>query len=594
MSLTPGTRLGPYEVTAQLGKGGMGEVYRATDTTLSRQVAIKVLPESLASDTERIARFEREAKTLASLNHPNIAQIYGFEKSSAIHALVMELVEGPTLADRIAQGAIPVDEALPIARQIAEALEAAHEKGIIHRDLKPANIKVRPDGTVKVLDFGLAKALEPAASSPSLSQMTTATSPAMTQHGAILGTAAYMSPEQARGHAVDKRTDVWSFGAVLYETLTGRRAFAGGEVSEVLASVLARDPDWTRLPPGLSPVLAGYIKRCLNKDLKQRIPDIATMRLALEGVFDISVLPATRTRRNAWSLGGLSFTVLAAVAVTAVVAGLAVWNNTGPVDVPVVTRLQMPLPAGQDFYFNGRHIVAISPSGDRVAFTAGPGLWLRSLDQLQARQIPGTELEGRSPFFSPDGQSLAYYAAGELRRVSVTGGAPVTLAKTVNPWGANWGDDDRIVYGQGPEGIWRIPAQGGTPERIIAVGEGELAHGTQLLPGGEWVLFTLRPRGVGSWNRAQIVIQSLSTGERIVLVDGGRDARYLPTGISSTASTGCFLRSRSTSGPGVSPAALYPSFRMSTMPGLLQGRCTMAWPRAARWCTCHDSTPRFA
>ncbi len=255
MALTPGTRLGPYDVSDQIGVGGMGEVYRATDTNLGRQVAIKVLPDTFLHDPERLARFEREARTLASLNHPNIASIYGLEKAGGIRGLVMELVEGPTLAERIAQGPFAIEEALPIAKQIAEALEAAHEQGIVHRDLKPANVKVRPDGTVKVLDFGLAKALEPAgAPSPGMTQSPTITSPAMmTGIGVLLGTAAYMSPEQARGKAVDKRTDVWAFGAVLYEMLTGKRAFPGDEVSDVLASVLAREPDWTMLPAGLSP-----------------------------------------------------------------------------------------------------------------------------------------------------------------------------------------------------------------------------------------------------------------------------------------------------------------------------------------------------
>ena len=287
MALASGTRLGPYEITAQIGEGGMGEVYRATDTTLNRQVAVKVLPESLASDAERIARFEREAKTLASLNHTNIAQIYGFEKSSGVHALVMELVEGPTLADRIAQGAIPVDEALPIAKQIAEALEAAHEQGIIHRDLKPANVKLRPDGVVKVLDFGLAKALEPAgAMSPGMSQAPTITTPAMTQAGMILGTAAYMAPEQAKGRAVDKRSDVWAFGAVLYEMLTGKRAFDAEDVSETLAAVLRAEVNWTLLPQALSPALRTFLVRCLQKDPKQRIGDVQSLRLALEGAFE--------------------------------------------------------------------------------------------------------------------------------------------------------------------------------------------------------------------------------------------------------------------------------------------------------------------
>ena len=283
MTLAAGTRLGPYQVTAQIGVGGMGEVYRATDTNLGRQVAIKVLPEAFAHDPDRLARFEREAKTLASLNHPNIAQIHGLEKSpsarsgqAGVTALVMELVEGPTLADRIAQGAIPVDEALPIARQIAEALEAAHEQGIIHRDLKPANIKVRLDGTVKVLDFGLAKAMEPtSAMSPGLSQAPTITSPAlMTGVGMILGTAAYMSPEQARGKPVDKRSDIWAFGAVLYEMLTGTRAFDGEDVTDTLAAVVRSEPKWNALPDTLMPGLRVFLRRCLEKNAKQRVADI--------------------------------------------------------------------------------------------------------------------------------------------------------------------------------------------------------------------------------------------------------------------------------------------------------------------------------
>ncbi len=279
MALASGTRLGPYEVTAQIGVGGMGEVYRATDTKLDRDVAIKVLPGSLAGHPDRIARFQREAKTLASLNHPNIAAIYGLEEADQTKALVMELVEGPTLADRIAQGAIPVDEALPIAKQIAEALEAAHEQGIIHRDLKPANVKLRPDGVVKVLDFGLAKALEPAGASPDNSQSPTVTTQAMTRAGVILGTPAYMSPEQARGKSVDKRSDVWAFGAVLYEMLSGQRVFSGSDTSEVLAGVIKSEPDWNVLLLNASPLLLMFLKQCLKKDSKQRVGDIRDVRL---------------------------------------------------------------------------------------------------------------------------------------------------------------------------------------------------------------------------------------------------------------------------------------------------------------------------
>ena len=299
MSLAPGTRLGPYEITGQIGAGGMGEVYRATDTNLKRTVAIKVLPEAVATDGERLARFQREAEVLARLNHPNIAAIYGLEKSDGTAALVMELVEGPTLADRIAQGPIPLDEALPIAKQIAEAVEAAHEQGIIHRDLKPANVKVRPDGIVKVLDFGLAKALEPvSAGSTDATTSPTITSPAMmTRMGVILGTAAYMSPEQAKGRAADKRSDVWAFGCVLFEMVTGRRAFEGEDISDTLAAVLRGEPDWTALPANVSPALVALLRGCLDKDRRRRVADLSTARFIIdregEAVTAVAVSPAS-------------------------------------------------------------------------------------------------------------------------------------------------------------------------------------------------------------------------------------------------------------------------------------------------------------
>src|SRR5262249_4210752 len=303
LALTPGTRLGSFEITALLGVGGMGEVYRATDTNLKRQVAIKVLPASVARDPERLGRFQREAGNLAALNHPHIAHIHGLEKADGTIALVMELVEGPTLADRIAKGAIPIDEALPIAKQIAAALEAAHEQGIVHRDLKPANIKVREDGNVKVLDFGLAKAMDPTGSRPDMSQSPTITTPAMTQAGMILGTAAYMSPEQAKGRPVDKRSDVWAFGCVLYEMLTGRRAFEGEDVSETLAAVLRGEPDWTAVPRNLPASTRLLLQRCLVKDRQQRVADLSTVRFVLtEPAPDRSaVVPAPRPReRAAW------------------------------------------------------------------------------------------------------------------------------------------------------------------------------------------------------------------------------------------------------------------------------------------------------
>ena len=294
LALSSGTRLGPYEVTAPLGVGGMGEVYRATDTNLKRPVAIKVLPASVAGDADRLARFQREAEVLAALNHPNIAAIYGLEKAGGHLALVMELVEGPTLADRLAQGAMPIDEALPIAKQIAEALEAAHEQGIIHRDLKPANIKLRPDGTVKVLDFGLAKAMEPAgAMAASVSMPPTITTPAMTQAGMILGTAAYMAPEQARGKPVDRHADIWAFGCVLFEMLTGTVAYAGETVSDTIGAILRAEPDWSRLPATTPAAIRRLLSECLTKDIRQRLPHIAVARLVLSG-------PAG-TARHQWS-----------------------------------------------------------------------------------------------------------------------------------------------------------------------------------------------------------------------------------------------------------------------------------------------------
>ena len=299
MPLQPGTTLGPYQVTAKIGEGGMGEVYQARDTKLDRDVALKVLPEAFTSDPDRLARFEREAKVLASLNHPNIGSIYGLEEAEGVRALVLELVEGPTLVDRIKQGPIPIDEALPIAKQIAEALEAAHERGVIHRDLKPANIKVRDDGTVKVLDFGLAKAFQPDASDPNMSMSPTISlTAAATQMGMVIGTAAYMSPEQAKGKVVDKRADVWAFGAVLYEMLTGARPFAGDDVSETLARVIDREPDWAALPDNVLPVLSTFLRRCLHKNPKKRIRDIGDVSLAMEGAFETMRARPSETTRS--------------------------------------------------------------------------------------------------------------------------------------------------------------------------------------------------------------------------------------------------------------------------------------------------------
>ncbi len=400
MPISAGTRLGPYEILSALGAGGMGEVYRARDTKLDRDVAIKILPEAFAADTERIARFQREAKTLASLNHANIAHIHGLEESNpsagsgqaAVRALVMELVEGEDLAQRIARGAIPVAEALPIAKQMADALEAAHEQGIIHRDLKPANIKVRPDGTVKVLDFGLAKAMEPAsaqgasAGQAHASMSPTITTPAMTQAGMILGTAAYMSPEQARGKTVDTRADIWAFGCVLYEMLTGQRAFDGEGVSETMARVIEREPDWARLPATLSPALRTYITRCLQKDPRQRVQAIGDVRLALEGAFETAV-PQTAAPAGVVQWRRVALVGVAAIIVSGAIVGTLVWfaaRRAEPVP-PRVSRLQLT-PAGAaalSIGWNDRDL-AITPDGSRLIYVGNQGtqIFVRALDAL--------------------------------------------------------------------------------------------------------------------------------------------------------------------------------------------------------------------
>ena len=537
MSLTVGTRLGHYDVTALLGEGGMGQVWQATDTQLNREVALKILPDAFATDPDRLARFTREAQILASLNHPNIAAIYGIEEAEGTRALVLELVEGPTLADRISKGPILLDEALPIAKQIAEALEAAHEAGVIHRDLKPANVKVKADGTVKVLDFGLAKAFQPDASTAGLSQSPTISlTAAATQMGMVIGTAAYMAPEQAKGKPVDKRADVWAFGVVLYEMLTGKRAFVGDDVSDTLAAVLRAEVNLAALAEETPARLRQVLRACLQRDPKQRVQAIGDVRLAMEGAFETTVsAPPDRgigPSRQVWQRP-LSATA-AALALLAL-GGLAVWGLT-PADPRLIVRMPIPLGAQEVFTNTGRQLVAISPDGSHIVYSANGGLTLRPVDQLQGTPLAGTsEGDGgaipgaRSPFFSPDGLWIGYHVGRQLRKVSISGGAPVTLCDAVQPFGASWGTDDMILFGQ-QDGIWQVSGAGGTPVQLIAMEEGELAHGPQMLPGGDWVLFTLRPDGTTSWDAAQIVAQSLETEERVVLVPGGRDARYVETG----------------------------------------------------------------
>jgi serine/threonine-protein kinase len=536
VALAPGTRLGPYEVIAQIGVGGMGEVYRARDTRLKREVAIKVLPDLLAGDPERLSRFQREAELLATLNHPNIAAIYGLEESERGRAIVLELVEGDTLADAIARAPIAVDDALRTARQIVEALEAAHDRGVIHRDLKPANIKITADGKVKVLDFGLAKMLE-SPNAPPITSMSPTMSVQATYAGVILGTAAYMSPEQARGKLVDRRTDVWAFGCVLFEMLTGTRAFdsTGDTVSDAVAAVLMKEPDWTLLPASTPPHIASLLRRCLKKDVQKRVPHIGVARLEIEEGA-ASPPPAVAIMPAASPLWRRAMPIAIGVLLTAAVAAAAWWRLKPDTPQAIVSRFVVTLPGGQNFTNTGRHAIAISPDGTSIVYTADSRLYLRTMGDVEARPIPGIDASYTviNPVFSPDGRSIVFYAGGggaqaTIKRIAASGGAPVTLGSFPVPIGMSWGPDG-ILLGQ-PKGIVRLSDNGGTPEVIVTINPDEVAHGPQMLPGGKAVLFTLaKARGDERWETADIVVQPLPAGPRKTIVHGGTDARYLSTG----------------------------------------------------------------
>ena len=442
-----GKSIGVYHITALLGVGGMGEVYRARDTKLGRDVAIKILPRLFTSDPDRLARFEREARVLASLNHPHIGAIYGLEDADGVRALVLELVDGETLADRIARGPIPLNETLTIARQIADALEAAHEKGIVHRDLKPANIKITPDGVVKVLDFGLAKAASGDAAPADLTQSPTMTVGG-TQEGVILGTAAYMSPEQARGRPADKRADVWAFGVVLYEMLTGRRAFEGETISDVLAKVIEREPDWTALPASTPPRLRELLRRCARKDPKTRLQAIGDARVQIEELISgateetataVATQPrAQRSARFAWIVAALSLVIAAALAIPATLY----FRRVAP--EPLLTRFEIPTPPTSDPVS-----FALSADGRQLAFVAtaegAPRLWVRPLDQVTAQPLAGTE--GASyPFWAPDGRAIGFFADGKLKRIDLGSGASQVLADAPSGRGGTWNRDGVIVF----------------------------------------------------------------------------------------------------------------------------------------------------
>jgi eukaryotic-like serine/threonine-protein kinase len=521
-----GRRLGGYQLLSLLGVGGMGEVYRARDLKLGREVAVKVLPRALAADVGRRQRLEREARALAALNHSHIATIHGFEEADGVPALILELVEGPTLADRLAGGPLPPAEAIRLAAQMADALAAAHARGILHRDLKPANIKVTPAGLVKVLDFGLAKALAPASEAYDPVASTVID---MTEEGKVVGTAGYMSPEQARGQAVDRRTDVWALGCVLYEMLTGRRAFAGEGLADTLAAVLHQEPAWDALPAGVPPVLERFLRRCLEKDPARRLRDAGDLCLALEGAFEPAEVATPKPPGRAVLLAAAGIVFLGGIA--------ALFFGRGqPAEPREVVRFSQMLPDHQTFTRQTQPMVAVSPDGSVLVYVANHQLHRRPLQALEATPIAGTTGDPSTPFFSPDGRSVGYWDARvqQLRTIALDGGVPVVVTHATNVAGAHWERDGTIVYGQWDAAVWRVPAAGGEPELLLRTRPGELVYGPRMLPDGRSVLFSVvegnQLMGQSTaWDAAWVVAASLKTGERKQLVRGS-DARLTPTG----------------------------------------------------------------
>jgi|RhiMethySRZTD1v2_1073278.scaffolds.fasta_scaffold04287_5 eukaryotic-like serine/threonine-protein kinase len=551
MPLATGSRFGSFEVVAPLGAGGMGEVYQARDTRLNRSVALKVLLELTANDPEHLARFRREAQVLASLNHPGIAAIYGFEEANGVHALVLELVEGPTLADRIARGPIPVDEALPIALQIAEALEAAHELGIVHRDLKPANIKVSDQDVVKVLDFGLAKAINPDLSRTDVTQTPTLTV-ASTRAGVILGTAAYMAPEQARGKSVDRRADVWAFGCVLFEMLTGRRAFEGEVISETIAAVLRGEPEWNALPASTPWTIRELLRRCLVKEPRERLQAIGDARIeikkAMAGADEAGTAPPPPAPTAARPNLGL---MAAVAAIAAILAGGAAWLlKPAPATTAQVTRSLLgiqpferrsPAKPGETrvpITRRDRTSIALTPDGRTLVIRAlgdiTEQLYVRPLDKLEATPLAGTE-RTENPFISPDGAWVGYAAGAELKKIPIAGGVASTITRipgiqaAPRIFGASWGPGDLIVFAT-DDGLWQVNAGGGDARRLTTVSDKEYRHTLpHVLPDGRAVLYTVT-KAPFRWTDAQIVVRLLESGEQKVLIDNGADPRYASSG----------------------------------------------------------------
>ena len=555
MTLPAGTHIGAFEIVSSLGVGGMGEVYRARDRKLNREVAIKVLLPHLIEDPDRIARFRREAQVLASLNHPNIAHIHGIEEADGITALVLELVEGEDLARRLARGPIALEEAIPIAVQITEALEAAHELGITHRDLKPANIKLRPDGTVKVLDFGLAKAVEPHDSSSAAAMNSPTLSMHATQAGIVLGTAAYMSPEQARGKVVDRRADIWAFGVVLYEMLTGQRPFKGDDVTDTLASVLKDTPAFDALPSSTPPQVRWVIERCLQRDPKARLRDIGEARIQLAALArgdasggtwqaawfasrsaDDGRMPTEKdvaqARRHVWA-GRLLPVVVGIVALLAIVFGW--WRNQAAPSIrPAIVRFTLNVP-DQRAIGTWVRSMALSPDGGEIAYVTDSQVLRRSLSEFEMQPVAATDMGGnpQSPVYSPDGKWLAYYSGARrmVRKVSVDGGSALRVCEGL-ALSLEW-DASGILVGRGPDGVVRCNPAGGEPEQLATVDDGEIATAPQILPDGDSLLFTIAKRSPVSgfrWDEARVVVQSLRTRERRTIIEGGSDARFVATG----------------------------------------------------------------
>ena len=539
MGLTRGTKLESFEIVDLLGAGGMGEVYRARDTRLNREVAIKVLPQAFATDPERLSRFQREAHVLASLNHPNIGAIHGLQESSGSRFLVLELVEGETLASRLKRGPVPVDDAVELLKQIASALEAAHEKGVLHRDLKPANIEITPEGVVKVLDFGLAKMLETDVAAPNDPSNSPTLSVGQTLGGAILGTAAYMSPEQARGRTVDKRTDIWAFGCVAYEMLTGQQTFGGETVTDIVAAVMKGEPDWSRLPAATPSPLHLLLRQCLRKQAKERLHEIADARIALEDAFTETALPAAastaRVPARRWMV--LVFLVLVILPVIGFVAGRLSYS-------PVTTYVSVSLGRGEKLVGSissvrpSRTAFAVHPEGKTIVFNGDaldspPRLYIREFEKPEAVAMAGTE-SARGPFFSHDGQWVGFFANAQIKKVPVAGGPAVVICDvskdTAGLFGASWSEDGTIFFSDRSEGISSVASSGGTMERLTRseAAKGERHLLPHVLPGGKSVLFTSVINA--DWARGRIMVYLRDTKEIREVVQGGVDARYVSTG----------------------------------------------------------------